>query len=432
MNNHPTDWNDVALDDFGEIVAGGTPSRAAPSFWNGDIPWVTPSEITTLKNKYLRETREQITREGLATSAAKLLPSGTLLVTSRATLGEVAIAGVSVSTNQGFKNIIPNEATDPLFAYYQIRTLKPQMERCASGTTFLEISKADFSRIRTLRPSRAEQSRIAAVLDTVDEAIAKTEAVIAKLKQVRAGLLHDLLTRGLDENGQLRDPIAHPEQFQDSPIGRIPRGWQYKTLEDVADWASGGTPSRSQAAWWKGSMPILTPKDMKVFEISDTIEHVTDEAAQAGSKVMPSSTAFIVVRGMILAHTFPVCLSTHPFAFNQDIKAIRGREGLNTRFLAHWFAANSALFLRKATEATHGTKKLDLDELYRIYIAIPSSMEQQAIVEQIETIDANIAVESNEFAKLSLLKSALMSDLLTGRVRVPEFAMKSHKTNAIE
>ena len=75
-----------------------------------------------------------------------------------------------------------------------------------------------------------EQTRIAAMLDTVDEAIAKTEAVIAKLKQVRAGLLHDLLTRGLDENGQLRDPVAHPEQFQDSPLGRIPKEW--KVLHD--------------------------------------------------------------------------------------------------------------------------------------------------------------------------------------------------------
>jgi type I restriction enzyme S subunit len=159
---------------------------------------------------------------------------------------------------------------------------------------------------------------------------------------------------------------------------------------------------------------------MKVFELSDTIEHVTEEAAQMGSKVMPASTAFIVVRGMILAHTFPVCLSTRPLAFNQDIKAVCGRGELSTRFLAHWFAANSALFLRKATEATHGTKKLDSDELHRIRIAIPSLEEQQAIVKWIEAIDANIAVESDKHAKLGLVKSGVMADLLTGRVRVPE------------
>ena len=209
------DWDDVAVEDFGEIVAGGTPSRAVSSFWNGQIPWITPAEITSLSGKYVRDTKERITPEGLAGSAARLLPVGSLLVTTRATLGEVAIAAVPVATNQGFKSIIPNGETDPLFAYYCIGNLKREMVRLASGTTFLEISKADFSRIRTRRPKLPEQSRIAAVLDAVDEAIVKTEAVIAKLKQVRAGLIHDLLTRGLDEQGCLRDPIAHPEQFKD-------------------------------------------------------------------------------------------------------------------------------------------------------------------------------------------------------------------------
>lgn len=221
---HPaTSWEEVRAEDLGEIVSGGTPSRANPSYWGGFIPWVTPSEITELKDKYLYDTRERITEEGLAGSAAKLLPASSVVVTSRATLGEAAIAGVPLTTNQGFKSIIPNVETDPVFAYYLLRSLKPEMVRLASGTTFLEISKSDFAHICVKRPKRDEQSRIAVVLDAMDEAIAKTEVVIAKLKQVRAGLLHDLLTRGLDEHGQLRDPIAHPEQFQDSPLGKIPR-----------------------------------------------------------------------------------------------------------------------------------------------------------------------------------------------------------------
>ena len=306
--------------------------------------------------------------------------------------------------------------------FLQSLMFQRRLERIATGSTnsHTRAHPAETLKWNVPAPTPEEQYRIAAVLDTVDEAIVKTEAAIVKLKQVRAGLLHDLLTRGIDENGQLRDAIAHPEQFQDSPLGCIPRAWQCKTLEEAADWYSGGTPSRSQAAWWQGDVPILTPKDMKVFELSDTIEHVTEEAAQMGSKVMPASTAFIVVRGMILAHTFPVCLSTRPLAFNQDIKAVCGRGELSTRFLAHWFAANSALFLRKATEATHGTKKLDSNELHRIRIAIPSPEEQQAIVKRIEAIDANIAVESDKHAKLGLVKSGLMSDLLTGRVRLPE------------
>ena len=99
---------------------------------------------------------------------------------------------------------------------------------------------------------------------------------------------------------------------------------------------------------------------------------------------------------------------------------MRGRAGLSNRFLGQWFAANSALFLRKATEATHGTKKLDLNELHRAYIGVPPPLEQQAILDRIQTIDSIINYTTAEKTKLDFLKSGLMNDLLTGRVRVPE------------
>jgi len=270
-----------------------------------------------------------------------------------------------------------------------------------------------------LPDSVAEQSRIAAVLDTVDEAISQTETVIAKLKQIRTGVLQDLLTRGLDKNGKLRDPVVHPEQFRNSTLGRIPIGWEALTLEESCEWFSGGTPERSRASWWAGAIPLLTPKDMKSLELSDTSEHITEEALQSASRLMPEDTVFIVVRGMILAHTFPVCLSSVPFAFNKDIKAIRGRGKLNNRFLALWFAANADLFLRRATEATHGTKKLDTAELYRARIGVPSPEEQEAIITHIETVAQEEAAEIATHDKLLRLKSGLMSDLLTGRVQVP-------------
>ena len=108
-----------------------------------------------------------------------------------------------------------------------------EAELKSSGTTRLRINLSALKTVHVWAPPLPEQTRIAAMLDTVDEAIATTEAVIAKLQQVRAGLLHDLLTRGLDENGQLRDPVAHPEQFQDSPLGRIPKEWQLQHLDDV-------------------------------------------------------------------------------------------------------------------------------------------------------------------------------------------------------
>lgn len=347
----------------------------------------------------------------------RIAEAGDLLLSVRAPVGELNQATERIVIGRGL-SALRFEPVQQRFAWHAVKYAAPALNRVAQGSTFVAVSREDVERLQI--PWQGEANpRIATVLDTVDEAIVKTLAIIAKLRQVRAGLLHDLLTCGLDQHGQLRDPITNPKQFKDTPLGLIPGDWHCKTLEDSADWFSGGTPSRSQPTWWTGDVPILTPKDMKVFEISNTIEHVTEEAALAGSKVMPAETAFIVVRGMILAHTFPVCLSTRPFAFNQDIKAVRGRDELKTRFLAHWFAANASAFLRKTTEATHGTKKLDSKELHRSYIGIPEPDEQDSIVQRIEAFDSTIAGEMAQVGKLNCLKSGLMTDLLTGHVHIP-------------
>ncbi|MGI9249646.1 MAG: N-6 DNA methylase [Pseudohongiellaceae bacterium] len=194
VKNCPEAWDQVTLYHYGEVVSGGTPNRNNPAYWGGDILWVTPSEITSNTGKYLSSTREKITLIGLHASSAKVLPQNSLLVTSRATLCEVALAGNPISTNQGFKNIVPNKQTDSNFAFHQIKTLKREMTRLASGTTFLEISKGDFSRIPVNRPELPEQARIANVLDFIDETISKTEAELLKLRKIRLGLQDDLLS----------------------------------------------------------------------------------------------------------------------------------------------------------------------------------------------------------------------------------------------
>ena len=133
---------------------------------------------------------------------------------------------------------------------------------------------------------------------------------------------------------------------------------------------------------------------------------------------MDAEMVFIVVRGMILAHTFPVCISTQPFAFNQDIKAIRSRGQLKNWYLAHWLSANADNFLRRATEATHGTKKLDRDEIARIYIAVPPPDEQDEIIRRIEQTDTHLALYSDELQKLEATRHGLLADLLTSPLKV--------------
>ena len=423
----PRGWTEVPLSSVADVRFSGVDKLSRPSEEQVRLC----NYVDVYKNDYITPDLEFMRATATTSEIARFgLKLGDVIITKDSeTPDDIGIPTIIDYTapdlvcGYHLALIRPNkDEVDPTFLGKQLAHHRHarRFGRLANGLTRYGLPTSAVSGAPVWRPKLLiEQQEIGRTLRLVDETIAKTEWVIGKLRQVRAGLIRDLFANGLDKSGQLRDAAAHPAEFQDSPIGRIPLDWDCKTLEEATDWFSGGTPSRSQASWWKGNVPILTPKDMKVFEIVDTIEHVTEEAALVGSKMMPAETAFIVVRGMILAHTFPVCLSTRPFAFNQDIKAVSGREGLKTRFLAHWFAANSSLFLRKATEATHGTKKLDMPELHRVHIAVPKPDEQDEIVGRIEGMDADIGVETREFRKLELLKSGLTHDLLTGRVRVP-------------
>jgi type I restriction enzyme S subunit len=393
----PSGWDDVAVADFGDIVGGGTPSRATPSFWNGTIPWVTPSEITALRGKYVWDTQERITSDGLAGSAAKLLPAGSVVVTTRATLGEAAIATVPLTTNQGFKSIIPNAETDSLFAYYRIRTLKSEMVRLASGTTFLEISKADFSRIRTHRPKPPEQSRIALVLDTVDEAIAKTEAVIAKLRHVRAGLLHDLLTRGLDAHGQLRDPIANPEQFQASPLGQIPKEWEVTSLGKALSMQAGEMLT-SEDISVAGTYPVFGGNGIRGY----TSRYTHD-----------GGYAIIGRQGALCGN---IVLACGKFFATEHAVVCTPLKKISAGWLACYLAQmNLNRFSESSAQPGLSVHKISFQK-----IALPGFDEQTAIEAQLNAVDDSLKAEENEKGKLHQLKSGLMTDLLTGRVRVPE------------
>ena len=289
--------------------------------------------------------------------------------------------------------------------------------------SFDYTTKAHPSVIRKLYsiPSipKHEQDRIVGVLSTLDETIGQTEALIVKYQQIKAGLMHDLFTRGVTPDGHLRPTREQaPHLYKESPLGWIPKEWEVSTLGESCEWFSGGTPSRSKSEWWSGDFPWLTPKDMKAFELSDTSEHITKEAALFGSRVVSAGTVFIVVRGMILAHSFPVVLGLKDFAFNQDIKAVQAVNRLGSRFLAYWFVGHTDLFLRKTTEATHGTKRFDLQDISKVSIGLPKPDEQNAIVSRLDSISMRIDSEQALVAKLRQKKHGLMHDLLTGRVRV--------------
>lgn len=188
------EWSKQQLGDICNIVNGGTPSTSIAEFWNGKILWCTPTDITSCSTKYIYTTESKITESGLKASSATLLPKGALLLCSRATIGEVRIAGNTICTNQGFKSLVVHQNISNEWLYYMVHVLKFNMLEKAIGSTFLEISKKDLAELDIIVPEFAEQKAIAQVLSDMDSEIEQLEKKLAKYQQIKQGMMRELLT----------------------------------------------------------------------------------------------------------------------------------------------------------------------------------------------------------------------------------------------
>lgn len=182
-------WHDVSVEDLGDVVSGSTPETDDDSFWDGDIPWATPGDISSLPGRYIYTTERRLTAAGLAACSAKVVPPGTLLICTRATICELAISKVPIATNQGFKNLIPTSRYVSDFLYHLFRFYKKEFVRRACGSTFLELSKRDFARMRFPIPRLDEQLAIASVLNNLGDQIAALKEHRTQISFEQRGLL---------------------------------------------------------------------------------------------------------------------------------------------------------------------------------------------------------------------------------------------------
>ena len=190
------EWEVKRLGDVGEIRSGGTPSTTQPHFWDGEVPWCTPTDITALRGyKYLITTARTISSAGLQASSAEVIPSRSLIMTSRATIGACAINLVPMTTNQGFKNVVPFVQFDVEFVYYLMTKQEAGLVALCGGSTFLEIGKKQLSAYEISLPKdRSEQTAIAAVLSDMDAELASLEARRDKTRDLKQAMMQELLT----------------------------------------------------------------------------------------------------------------------------------------------------------------------------------------------------------------------------------------------
>jgi type I restriction enzyme S subunit len=208
------EWTKARLDACTEIVAGATPSTSVEAYWGGDVCWATPKDMSDLEGAYISDTPRKLTRAGLENCAAAVLPAGSVLFSSRAPIGHVAVNTVPMATNQGFKSFVPkSDRVIPKFLYWWLRTNRVYLESLGNGATFKEVSKTIVSRIEIPLPPLAEQRRIAEVLDRAEVLRAKRRAALAQLDSLTQSLFLDLFG----------DPATNP------------KGWPVSGIEDACE-----------------------------------------------------------------------------------------------------------------------------------------------------------------------------------------------------
>lgn len=173
------EWIECKISDIGTVVGGATPSTKKNEYYEGgNIAWITPKDLATFSGRYIQRGERNITEIGLKSCSTQLLPQNTILFSSRAPIGYVAIAANEVCTNQGFKSVIPNEDTDPLFLFYLLKYNKDRIEGMGSGTTFKEVSGNTMKNIVVNVPADKEiQTKIASLLGAIDDKIEENERI---------------------------------------------------------------------------------------------------------------------------------------------------------------------------------------------------------------------------------------------------------------
>ena len=189
------EWVECKISDIGTVVGGATPStKKTENYEGGNIAWITPKDLSTFSGRYIQHGERNITEAGLRSCSTQLLPKNTVLFSSRAPIGYVAIAANDVCTNQGFKSVISNENTNPLFLYYLLKYNKDKIEGMGSGTTFKEVSGNTMKNIVVSVPiDKKVQERISSMLGSIDDKIEENERINNNLEQQMRALFNEFL-----------------------------------------------------------------------------------------------------------------------------------------------------------------------------------------------------------------------------------------------
>jgi type I restriction enzyme S subunit len=422
-------WKLRRLDEIGEICSGSTPSTNNLSYWDGDITWVTPNDLSKLNTPYLITSSKKITQQGLKSCSAQIVPIGSIILSSRAPIGYLAISLVDCCTNQGCKSFNLNPEYDSEFVYYNLKYNINKIKNLGEGTTFAEISKTALSKIQiSFLENKQEQTQIATILSTIDRAIEQTEALITKQQRIKTGLMQDLLTKGIDENGNIRSEETH--NFKDSPLGRIPVEWDIQRVTSICDEIFLGLTSKVDYVEEQG-VPLIRATDISSGQLlfKDALSISRLQHKQLTKYRKPQKGDILVSKSGSLG----VCAlvdTNKEFSIYESIIVLQpNSEKIDSIFLL-WimrFEQTQKRLLGEKVGSTVG--HLNLINFRLLSLTIPKISEQKKIASLLNEYSILLQQEQNYLKKLKQLKTGLMQDLLTGKVRVTDLLNQKTATN---
>jgi type I restriction enzyme S subunit len=415
----PKNWDFCPLGEHVQLISG---RHVASADWNERGEGVA----------YLTGPSDFVGKEAVVTkhtTAPKVMcQEGDILITVKGSgCGKVARAQQPACISRQLMAIRPR--SNPGFWFQLIADKEAYFERLSAGSAIPGLSQSQILETEVPFPPLPEQRRIADVLDTVDAAIQETDAVVEKQKQVKTGLLQDLLTRGLDADGRLRDPEREPESFRETELGIFPQMWRIMTVEEVAESAIDGPFGSKLKTEHYVDQPGV--RVVRLQNIGNGIFDDSDKAYVSREHARSLKRHEVLSGDLLVAslgdETHPVGRACqypdgHSPAINKaDCFRVRVREEVaHPRFVMHLL--NCPDTRKDIGGLVQGVTRdrINLTNLKRVRLPIPPKDEQVRIVNRLRSESNHIAAEGTYRSKLQSLKTGLMQDLLTGRVRVPE------------
>lgn len=267
-----TNWNNIKISDIAEVIGGGTPSTKQPEFWGNDIPWLTPKDLSGYNNRYILSGERSISNEGLKNSSARILPKGSILLTSRAPIGYLAIAEQELCTNQGFKSLILKQGNNSEFFYYLLKNNIEYIKNMSSGSTFAEISGSQVKNLEFSIPPLETQQKIAKILSAIDDKIELNNSINNNLEQQAQCYFDEIISRNKNMKYSEIGNICNVKGGK-----RLPKGVNLITAPN--------------------NHPYIRVRDLNsicVAQLNNEYEYVDDETQKSISRYIVNSNDIII------------------------------------------------------------------------------------------------------------------------------------------